>query len=95
MAKRREPVITWTGAAIAIAGIALIAVQMYGANETQMRTLQWRGPWSTEASLTTSYIGAILVLIGAFLLTVGYLGSRPWSTGRRKQGGPRQKDPSK
>jgi hypothetical protein len=35
---------------------------------------------STKAAVQTTYVGLIIVFVGAFLEIVGYVASRPWKS---------------
>lgn len=76
-------IIMLSGAALIIAGLVLIAVQFYQEvlavePRTQLPTRTIETDPSGGLKLTTTYVGLVVVAIGALLETVGYLAALPW-----------------
>ena len=83
---RSQAVIMWSGVALICAGILLVGAQIWiqiyvPTFQAASRSLGVEG-LGTKASLQTTYIGLILVVLGAFLEIIGYLGARPRSGDR-------------
>ena len=83
---RAQALIMWSGVALICAGVILIGAQIWiqvnvPTFQAQSRSLGVEG-LGTKASLQTTYIGLVLVVVGAFLEIIGYLGARPRSEGR-------------
>jgi uncharacterized membrane protein len=79
-------IIMLSGAVLIVAGLALIAVQfnqevLISGSRPASRTIE-TDP-SGGLKLTTTYVGLVVVAIGALLETVGYLAGLPW---RRPEG---------
>jgi hypothetical protein len=72
-----------SGAVLIAVGIAFVAIQMYLAVYHPEIPFPERGASLANSALTatvkTTYVGLIMIVVGAFLETVGYLGERPWT----------------
>jgi uncharacterized membrane protein len=73
----------WSGVALIAVGVILICVQIWlqvavPAFQAPSRSLGVEG-LGTKASVQTTYVGLVLVVLGAFLEIIGYLGARPRS----------------
>lgn len=73
------------GAFLIVAGVVLIAWQiLIQSGEMPVdfgsRSINVEG-FGAKGSLTTTYVGLIVIAIGALLETVGFLAFKPWQTG--------------
>ena len=80
---RPQWLIMATGVALVAVGVVLIVAQIWlqiTLPEVQFpsRSANLEGV-GAKASVTTTYVGLVLVVIGAFLEVIGFIGSKPWS----------------
>jgi hypothetical protein len=77
-------IIMLSGAALILAGIALIIWQMQHEFAIPNFIPEGRsGTLSTSGlSVTTTHDGIILAFVGALLQIIGYIGAVPWRSGR-------------
>jgi hypothetical protein len=82
--QRAQLIIMLSGALLIVVGIGLIIAQMWievtiPAHEFAQRgaTLEGAG---TKTSVQTTYVGLIVLFVGAFLEIIGYVTSSPWKT---------------
>jgi hypothetical protein len=73
----------WSGAALIAAGILMIIPQLYFEILLMQKLVHPNTSGAEfEASkglrVSTSYVGVMVVVVGAFLETVGYLAILPW-----------------
>jgi hypothetical protein len=71
-----------SGALLVVVGIGLIIAQMWievtiPAQEFAKRSAAFKGA-GTEASVQTTYVGLIVLYVGAFLEIIGYVAGKPW-----------------
>lgn len=81
MMAKPQVIIMWSGVVLIALGVILISVQMVlqiavPAFEAPSRSLGLEG-LGAKASVQTTYVGLVLVVVGAFLEIVGYVGARP------------------
>jgi hypothetical protein len=71
-----------TGALLILLGVVAVGVQIFsefgGASIVPQQSQQMHAS-TTDFQVTTRFPGIELVIIGAVLEIVGYLGTRPWS----------------
>jgi hypothetical protein len=71
-----------TGTFLILVGVGLIVAQIWlqvTSPETAfpVRSLEIEGA-GAKASLKTTYVGLVLVVVGAVLEAIGFLASKPW-----------------
>jgi hypothetical protein len=85
---RAQLIIMVCSAILIIFGLGLIAVQMWVQVTAPDIEFRPRGigleTMGTKASVNTTYVGLIIVVVGAFLEIVGYLASKPWKSSSGK-----------
>lgn len=80
--KQAQLIIMLSGALLIVVGIGLIVAQMWievtiPTQEFARRGASLEGA-GTKASVQTTYVGLIVLFVGAFLEIVGYVAGRPW-----------------
>lgn len=80
--QRAQLIIMLSGALLIVVGIGLIVAQMWievtiPAHAFDQRSGMLKGA-GTEVSVQTTYVGLIVLFVGAFLEIVGYVAGRPW-----------------
>ena len=82
--ERAQRIIMLSGAVLIVAGIGLIIAQMWIEVTQPQHAFSQRGASlegaGTKATVQTTYVGLIIVFVGAFLEIVGYVASRPWKS---------------
>ena len=81
---RAQLIIMLSGALLIVVGIGLIIVQMWievtmPAHDFAQRGAMLEGA-GTKASVQTTYVGVIVLFLGAFLEIIGYVAGKPWNT---------------
>lgn len=80
-----ELIIMLSGAALILVGISMVGAQLY----VELMTGSFAGGEimsgarvtpSSGLDVSTSYVGVMLIAIGAGLEIIGYMASRPWRT---------------
>lgn len=76
-------IIMISGALLIVVGIVLVAIQMGDMTlaDAPRRTRSIETTPSGGIKLTTTYVGLVVMVIGAALEIVGYLGATPWRRG--------------
>ena len=80
--QRAQLIIMLSGALLIVVGIGLIIAQMWvevsiPAHEFAHRSATFEGA-GTKASVQTTYVGLIVLFVGAFLEIIGYVAGKPW-----------------
>jgi hypothetical protein len=77
-------IIMLSGVLCILVGLGLVVAQMWIEVTNPAHTFAQRGATMEGAGIKTSvqttYVGLIVLLIGAFLETVSYVASRPWKS---------------
>ena len=82
--QRAQLIIMLSGALLVVVGIGLIIAQMWievtiPAHDFAKRGATFTGA-GTQASVETTYVGLIVLYVGAFLEIIGYVAGKPWKT---------------
>jgi uncharacterized membrane protein len=82
--KIHQHIITWSGAFLILVGVALVIAQMFiqvnkpeTHSEFASRSLNLQAP-GAKAAVQTTYVGLVMIVVGAGLEVVGFVSARPW-----------------
>lgn len=80
--ERSQTIIMVTGAFLILVGVGLIVAQIWLLTTSPEIQFPTRGldveGLGAKASVKTTYVGLVLVVVGAILETIGFLAVKPW-----------------